>query len=178
MEARTNPENCQLICIPHFAAGKAEVPPESIVRKLRLMIRRSLSARQVNFFKSRTSRLFENIFHLSDKKPKEQARNRSNHSFHNGEIVRVRSKEEIRSTLNIWGILHGCMYIPEMAEYCGTTQRIYKRLERFVDERDYRVHKSNGIYLLEGVYCQGTSDFGRCDRSCFFFWREEWLEKI
>jgi hypothetical protein len=26
--------------------------------------------------------------------------------------------------------------------------------------------------------CQGTKDFGRCDRSCFFFWREEWLEKL
>jgi len=28
------------------------------------------------------------------------------------------------------------------------------------------------------VYCQGTPDLGRCDRSCFYFWREEWLEKL
>jgi len=28
------------------------------------------------------------------------------------------------------------------------------------------------------LHCQGTSDYGRCDRSCFYFWREEWLEKI
>ena len=38
--------------------------------------------------------------------------------------------------------------------------------------------KSNGIVILENVICQGTIDFGKCDRSCFYFWREEWLEKI
>jgi hypothetical protein len=26
--------------------------------------------------------------------------------------------------------------------------------------------------------CKGTAEFGTCDRSCFVFWREEWLEKI
>jgi hypothetical protein len=35
-----------------------------------------------------------------------------------------------------------------------------------------------GIVILENVFCQGTKDFGACDRTCFFFWREEWLEKI
>ena len=65
----------------------------------------------------------------------------------------------------------------EMSKYCDTTQRVLKRMERFVDERDYKVKKSNGIVLLEGLNCQGTTDFGRCDRNCFFFWREEWLEK-
>jgi hypothetical protein len=55
---------------------------------------------------------------------------------------------------------------------------VFKPLERFVDERDLRVKSSKGIVLLDGVTCQGTGDFGRCDRSCFLFWREEWLEKI
>jgi hypothetical protein len=35
-----------------------------------------------------------------------------------------------------------------------------------------------GIIILDGVFCQGTKDFGACDRTCFYFWREEWLEKI
>jgi len=65
-----------------------------------------------------------------------------------------------------------------MAEYCGTTQRVLKLMKRFVDERDLRVKKSSGIILLEGVMCKGTADFGSCDRSCFYFWREEWLEKV
>ena len=63
-------------------------------------------------------------------------------------------------------------------QYCGTTQRVLKPLERFVDERDLRVKTSRGIVLLDGVVCQGTADFGRCDRCCVMFWREEWLEKI
>ena len=68
--------------------------------------------------------------------------------------------------------------MPEMVEYCNTEQRVHKVMQRFVDERDLRVKKVNGIILLEGVLCQGTADFGSCDRSCFFFWRQEWLEKI
>ena len=68
--------------------------------------------------------------------------------------------------------------MPEMDQYCGTTQRVLKPLERFVDERDLRVKTSRGIVLLDGVVCQGTADFGRCDRCCVMFWREEWLEKI
>jgi hypothetical protein len=67
--------------------------------------------------------------------------------------------------------------MPEMAQYCGTTQRVLKPMKRFVDERDLLVKKSRGIILLEGVMCQGTAEFGNCDRSCFVFWREEWLEK-
>jgi hypothetical protein len=93
-------------------------------------------------------------------------------------LVKVRSREEIQLTLDVWGDLKGCRFLPEMEQYCDTTQRVLKPVERFVDERDYRVKKSKGVVLLEGVICQGTVDFGRCDRSCFFFWREEWLARI
>ena len=34
------------------------------------------------------------------------------------------------------------------------------------------------IVILDGVICEGTKDFGICDRACFYFWRVEWLEKI
>ena len=68
--------------------------------------------------------------------------------------------------------------MPEQEQYCGTTHRVHKRMERFVDERDLRVKRSRGIILLEGVMCEGTAEFGSCDRSCFYFWREEWLEKV
>ncbi len=68
--------------------------------------------------------------------------------------------------------------MPEMAQYCGTHQRVLKPLARFVDERDLSVKTARGIVLLEGVTCSGTADFGPCDRSCLFFWREEWLEQV
>jgi len=92
-----------------------------------------------------------------------------------GDLVRVRSREEIQATLDRWKSLKGCGFLDEMANYCGTTQRVLKRVEQFIDERDYRLKKAGGIVLLEGALCSGG---GKCDRACFFFWREEWLEKL
>jgi hypothetical protein len=92
-----------------------------------------------------------------------------------GDLVRVRSREEIQATLDRWRALKGCGFLGEMAGYCGTNQRVLKRVERFIDERDYRLKKASGIVLLDGVICSGN---GKCDRCCFFFWREEWLEKL
>jgi hypothetical protein len=91
----------------------------------------------------------------------------------------VRSKEEIQATLNIWNQHKGCMFMQdEMSPFCGTIQRVFQPMERFVDERDYYVKKTHGIILLEGLHCRGSAYYGRCDRACFYFWREEWLEKI
>jgi hypothetical protein len=95
-----------------------------------------------------------------------------------GDLVRVKSKEEIRNTLDRWNRLHGCAFMEEMWPYSGESRRVYKRIERFLDERDYLMKKCRGIVILEGVFCEGTKDFGPCDRSCFLFWREEWLERL
>jgi hypothetical protein len=95
-----------------------------------------------------------------------------------GDFVRVKSAQEIRSTLNNWNGLRGCAFMEEMVKYCGTTQRVLKRVDKFLHERDYLMRKCNHIVLLENVYCEGTRDFGKCDRSCLYFWREEWLERI
>jgi hypothetical protein len=95
-----------------------------------------------------------------------------------GDMVRIRTKEEIQATLNREGKLKGCSFIGEMWQYCGTTQKVFKPVTRFVDERNYKVVHAKGLVLLEGVMCSGTDFYGKCDRSCLFFWREEWLEKI
>jgi hypothetical protein len=95
-----------------------------------------------------------------------------------GDLVRVRSREEIEATLNYWKELKGCGFLEGMWQYCDTTQRVLKPMERFLDEREYRMKRCKGVILLEGLMCQGTPELGRCDRSCLFFWREEWLEKI
>ncbi|MEN6337658.1 MAG: hypothetical protein ABFE01_25675 [Phycisphaerales bacterium] len=95
-----------------------------------------------------------------------------------GDTVRVRSLQEIRATLNPWDELRGCSFMEGMVPFCGTTQRVSRCVERFMDERNYQMRKARGIVLLEGVFCEGTDALGRCDRSCLFFWREEWLEKV
>ncbi len=95
-----------------------------------------------------------------------------------GEMVCIRSAEEIRNTLDRWNRLRGCTFMEEMLPYCGTNHRVLKRVERFLDERDYHMKRCNGIVILEGVFCEGTKDFGPCDRSCFLFWRDEWLKRM
>ena len=95
-----------------------------------------------------------------------------------GDLVRVKSRGDIQATLDRWNRLKGCDMMEEMWPYCGTSQRVFKRVEKFLDERDYRIKRCSGIVLLEGLMCEGTVDFGPCDRSCYYFWREEWLEKM
>jgi len=95
-----------------------------------------------------------------------------------GDLVRVRSKEEILATLNSEGKLKGCGFMNVMWQYCGTTQKVFKPVTRFVDERNYKIKNARHMVLLEGVMCTGTDFYGNCDRSCFYFWREEWLEKL
>lgn len=95
-----------------------------------------------------------------------------------GDIVTIRSREEIQETLNRWNQLHGCAFTEEMWPYCGSVHEIYKRVEHFLDERDHIMKRSKRLVVLKNLYCEGTIDFGPCHRACFFFWREEWLKKI
>jgi hypothetical protein len=171
---------CQIACLPCFFEGYAEVPHESLIRRLRLLVRRNVTARQVRLFKTKSDRLLTRIRDLVNTRAKALPQPETLPPFQlkAGDLVRIRPELEIKRTLNRWGIFKGCMFMPEMAKYCGTVQRVFRVMERFVDERDYRVKKCQGIILLEGLHCQGTSDYGRCDRACFYFWRIEWLERF
>jgi hypothetical protein len=172
--------DCQIPCLQRVSEGVTQGPPESLSRRVKLMIRRRLSPDKERALKKHTNDLMNRFCQLTGRSPKPSASpgSISSAELHAGDRVRVRSLKEIETTLNQWRQLKGCAFMPEMAEYCGTTQRVLKPMKRFVDERDLRVKKSNGIILLEGVMCRGTAEFGSCDRSCFVFWREEWLEKI
>ena len=99
-------------------------------------------------------------------------------SFSAGELVRVRSREEIVSTLDPSGELRNCAFFAQMEPYCGTEQRVLKPWQHFVDKRPHKSRKVGGVVLLEGVACHGTSELEPCDHCCFLPWREEWLEKI
>lgn len=148
-------------------------------KRMRLAMRRRLSPR----WRRKLKKAFTNfLLRLRGDSPAasasaQPAARSASLSLKAGDRVRVRSKEEIQSTLNRWGELKGCGFMTEMWQYCGTNQRVLKPVERFVDERDYQVKKARGVVLLEGVTCHGTEFYGPCDRSCFLFWREEWLEK-
>jgi hypothetical protein len=180
MKVPDHTADCQIPCFQQMAEGNAELPPQSLTRRLKLMMRRRMSPQTERRFKARTNDLMNRLGRIMGKPELPMARpaGGSTDYLKAGDWVRVRSRVEIDATLNHWRQLRGCTFMSEMDQYCGTTQQVLKRLERFVDERDLRVKTSTGIVLLDGVVCQGTADFGRCDRCCVLFWREEWLEKI
>jgi hypothetical protein len=152
----------------------------SLMVRIKRMLKRRLSVRGDKRLKSAVGSTLDWLDRRRGRaKPPQTARETPRPPRLNaGDLVRVRSREEIEATLDRWRSLKGCGFLSEMAGYCGTTQKVLKRVERFIDERDYRLKKASGIVLLEGAICSGTGTTGRCDRACFFFWREEWLEKV
>ena len=93
-----------------------------------------------------------------------------------GQLVEVKSLEEILKTLDDKGRYHGLVFTPEMRKHCSKRYRVYKRLELMFDEYHKSQRRVKNTVLLEGVVCEGTG-LG-CDRSCFLYWREAWLRRV
>jgi hypothetical protein len=94
-----------------------------------------------------------------------------------GDWVKVRSPDQIFTTLDAEGKNKGLSFTREMLKFCGKEFKVYKRLGRMVLEAtgEMRTMRAPTV-LLEGVFCDGEFH-GGCDRSCFCFWREAWLER-
>jgi hypothetical protein len=175
-----NLTGCQIPCLPHFSEGKAEFEPQPLL----IRVKRTLASPwnyYVKKYLKRIQRFFMKFINRS--KPANPAQTKPETGIESpglktGDWVRVRSREEIQATLNSWKEMKGCAFLDEMWQYCGTNQRVLQSMQRFLDERDYQVKKCKGIILLDGILCRGTPVFGRCDRCCHLFWREEWLEII
>ncbi len=172
----TDFDGCQLPCVPKFSTGLAtSIQPGFVARIKRLLAGpwniyvkkwlKQLYAFSLNWQRGETPRARAQAFAPAI-------------PFQAGDWVRVRSKEEIDATLDPFKELKGCAFLPSMYKYCGTQQRVLRAMQRFMDERDYKLKKVHGVILLENVICNGTAAFGECDRCCFLFWREEWLESV
>ncbi len=93
-----------------------------------------------------------------------------------GELVEIKSEEEIRRTLDVTGKNRGLGFMPEMWPYCGQQGRVLKRVEKIcLEEASRTVRAMKNTVILEGLFCQGNG-IG-CDRACFYFWRECWLKR-
>ncbi|KUO53562.1 MAG: hypothetical protein APF76_12195 [Desulfitibacter sp. BRH_c19] len=172
---------CQFAILKSIAEGNVKAPPASLIRHIRLAIKRHLTPNQDKAIHQKVNAVIDWFYKLIGKNIStiKSVPIVQREFLKAGDLVRVKSKEEIEATLNHLGQLRGCGFMADiMTPYCETIQRVLKPMERFVNERDLRVKKCKGLILLEGVMCEGTTKFGRCDRSCFIFWREEWLEKV
>jgi hypothetical protein len=95
-----------------------------------------------------------------------------------GELVEVKSKEEILETLDKSGHNRGLRFDVEMLTYCGRRARVRSRVSRIVDEKTGRMLRLPGdCIILEGVIC--TADYHQfCPRGIYPYWREIWLRRV
>lgn len=100
-----------------------------------------------------------------------------------GELVRVRTLDEIAATLDADGKCGGMAYLGVvMNRYAGGTFRVRRRIDFFFDERNWAMRKLRDAVILEGAYCEPPIEAGvlwaGCGRSCFLFWKDDWLERV
>ena len=95
-----------------------------------------------------------------------------------GDLVEVRSKDEIVATLDSGNRNRGLLFDREMVGYCGRRMRVLSRVNRIIDERSGKMCELNSdCLILEGAYCRGGfNQF--CPRGIYSFWREIWLKKV
>ncbi len=95
-----------------------------------------------------------------------------------GDLVEVRSKAEILSTLDKEGRLEDLPFMPQMFQYCGQKFRVYKRAHKTCDT----VNRPSGRRMtdavhLEGIRCDGQA-YGGCQAGCLIFWKTAWLKRV
>ena len=98
-----------------------------------------------------------------------------------GDLVQVRSPEEIAPTLDEKGTTRGLFFDWEMIPYCGGTYRVSDRVERFIDDRTGKlIEISSDCIILDGVVCTGERSSNRwlCPRAIYPYWREAWLRRV
>ena len=95
-----------------------------------------------------------------------------------GELVRIKSKQEIMRTIDRDRLNRGLGFEEEMARSCGRTARVLRRVERCIDEKTGKMlSMKNPCIVLEGVVCEGVYH-ANCPREFLPFWREIWLERV
>ncbi|SRR5216684_702984 len=95
-----------------------------------------------------------------------------------GEWVKVKTKDEIASTLDAQGKNRGLAFTVEMLPFCGGTFRVLRRLERMIHEPTRKLINVEDTVILENVTCDGCHVLrGGCPRSNYHYWREIWLKR-
>jgi hypothetical protein len=187
---------CQATDVPKFTSHMSFWDPRQYIRDLRsgnlnsglaghsrdhrlleliLVLTRMLQASIIGFFNEvqarRQGARYPFIEGTASKTPVELL------NLQPGELVEVRSKEEIMATLDKDQKNRGLWFDSEMLPYCGGIYRVLRRVHRIVDEKTGKiVNMKNPCIVLEGVVCK--SDYHRlCPRAIYPYWRESWLKR-
>jgi hypothetical protein len=97
-----------------------------------------------------------------------------------GDLVEVRSPEEILRTLDADGTVDHLPFMPEMVEFCGKRFRVSRRVVKTCFSGSISTmlaFDSDDVVTLEGLRCSGAAH-DDCQKACMIFWREAWLRRV
>ncbi len=98
-----------------------------------------------------------------------------------GDLVRVKSYDEILATLDTRLSNRGLWFDAELVPFCGKVFRVSTCVERFVDEKSGKMRRmKTPAVMLDGVTCKALFSGQRmfCPRGINLWWREIWLERV
>ena len=95
-----------------------------------------------------------------------------------GDVVEIRSPDEIRSTLDASGCLDGLPFMPEMAASCGQQAVVFRCVDKIYDYgRSKTLRRIEDTVLLAGLRCDGRAHHG-CQAACYVLWKNAWLRLV
>lgn len=97
-----------------------------------------------------------------------------------GDLVEVKSPDEILATLDTDGTTDGLPFMPEMIEHCGKRFRVSVRVVKICTSgagSSMRAFRNDDVVFLDGLRCSGAEHDG-CQKNCTIFWRQAWLRKV
>ena len=95
-----------------------------------------------------------------------------------GDLVEVRSADEILATLDERGELENLPFMPEMLAFCGQRLTVQKVAHKLCDtiSRSGMRRMTNAVHLT-GSRCDGSAH-GGCQTACSLYWKEQWLRRV
>jgi hypothetical protein len=138
-----------------------------------------------NKFQQLNARLLPRLCLIHDCKPypfvlgrAQDGRGNESLGLQPGDLVEVKSKEEIFATLDERDRNRGLRFDSEMLHYCGMQAKVLRRVDQIINEQSGKmIHIKGDCIILDGVVCTGTYHRS-CPRRIFPYWREAWLRRV
>ncbi|MFD6676918.1 hypothetical protein ACFWDA_21485 [Rhodococcus zopfii] len=95
-----------------------------------------------------------------------------------GDLVEVRSAEEILATLDESGELENLPFMPEMLRFCGRRLTVHKVAHKLCDTiSGTGIHRMENAVHLTDSRCDGSAH-GGCQTACSLYWKDAWLKRV
>jgi len=103
-----------------------------------------------------------------------------------GDVVRIRSRDEIIQTLDHNGCNRGMGICSEMLRCCGGEAQVRHRVDRIIDGETGLMRELSDTVMLRNIWngeslteeCLCYGQLGDCPRGEVMYWREIWLERL